>query len=1205
MRQGTGEAAKQETAERAGGTGHRPPPSPPPGAPRADEDAAQPAQESPRPDEENADSDLTPVDQHDSGPDENTPPPAPNPPPPDHDSAQNSPRTDQTTPYADHDSSDADHDTPDADLDSAPTGQDTTGADPDSSRAGEKTSAGGRKAAPVVPDAEDTQVIPVLPGDDLVQALSSPSEGGAAEVAAEVAPAVQPPAAPDVPIRRHRTPKSSPEESAPPAHPDQDSPGDARQPEDSTGDDPAAEKSSPKESVPGGSAQGPSPKGDGPDEGDGRDEAEYTGDETADFRSPAATGAAAAPGPLVMPLYLDPANTAPRRYVREILATREPIEPPAKTADRATDAQESAHVPTEATGPAAGKRVSPARTWTEKAARKRREREARARKSAREAALAAETARADETSRAHNATGADRTAGASKTAEAAGTARAGKTARANRMSRANKTFEADGTARAQKAARTEKAARRDQAAHPDQATRGEESARRDQAARDRSARVREGVLAGRVAGKAAFWLPPLLTIEGLVMYVLAMRVPHGPMRGVDLDKIDGLGLISVLPVTAFAAIALLIVSFFVTLTQNTDRKGLLLSQLGAITFALHGAAALIEPEPRFHTAWVHAGFAEYIGRAGEALPGLDARFAWPGFFALFGFVLRAAGIDDPSMVLQWTPFLSNLLYLLPFVLILRQIVATTRARWFAALLFVLVQWIGQDYFSPQGFTFALYLVFVAILMRWFGRAEPRTAPLPAKGRLRRLLARLDRLAPGELPARPTTVTDRVVLLTLLVGLFVATTATHQITPFMMLGALTGLILLRRSTLSLALPVFLGLIVIAWINYQATPFWSGRINELFGGIGKIFANLQENTGDRLEGTDPQHAIVLQVRLAICGVILMFAGVGLLRRLRRGVADRSALVLLCVPVLALGLQSYGGEIGLRVYMFALPAACILGAYAFFPNLPANTGDAREGEAVPERRRRFRPSPATTRKISAVLAAGTALVLSVAFLVARYGNEKFERVTTGEAAAMHYVYAHDRPSARLLYLVPVLGEEVTPTIPWRERDIDLVEYDQALVTKNPKDLAGVLTALRGKAANTFLITSRGQAAYLELNHGFPSDWGKRFRAALDSSTSLKRVFANADAAIYTLRSYPKGSEIPPPTAMTLVGDRSTPWTPVGLVALALAVATLFAAELVRLRGTERTPRGRRRLVIVGMLMTAAALAVIVERFLTLTSP
>ncbi|WP_203986001.1 hypothetical protein [Sphaerisporangium rufum] len=713
----------------------------------------------------------------------------------------------------------------------------------------------------------------------------------------------------------------------------------------------------------------------------------------------------------------------------------------------------------------------------------------------------------------------------------------------------------------------------------------------------------EAAAAGRLAASVAAWLPPLLTLEGLVMYVLALRVPYGPMRGVDLDRIGGLGLISALPVTAFAAIAMIIVSFFVTLTQNTDRRGVLLFQLTAVTFVLHGAAALVETEPRFHTAWIHAGFAEYIGRAGEALPGLDARFAWPGFFALFGFVLRAAGVQDTAAILQWTPFVSNLLYLLPFVLILRQLVATTRARWFAALLFILTQWIGQDYFSPQGFTYALYLVFVAFLLRWFGRVQPRTAPPPARGRLRRLLARLDALTPGELPSRPTTVTDRVVLLTLLVALFGATIATHQITPFMMLGALTGLIVLRRTTLSLALPVFLGLLVIAWVNYQATPFWSGRIDELFGGIGKIFANLQENTGDRLVGTDPSHALVLKVRLGITGVILLFAGVGLLRRLRRGVGDRVAVLLLCVPTLALALQSYGGEIGLRVYMFALPAACILGAYAFFPNLPAHSTGGREGETVPFRIRPRRFGPHLTRRVSAVLAAVVALALSVAFILARYGNEKFERVTTGEVAAMRYVYEHDRPSARVLYLVPRLGDEVTPTIPWRERDIDRVDYDQALVTADPRNLAGVLTALRGKPRNTFVIMTRGQAAYLELNEGFPADWGPRFRASLDRSTALKRVYANADAALYTLRSYPRGSEIPPPTASASVGDPSTPWTPVGLAALAIAAAALFGAELSRLRGRAGGPRVRRRLVVAGSVATVVALAVIVERFLTLT--
>ncbi|MFD2349439.1 hypothetical protein ACFSTC_08745 [Nonomuraea ferruginea] len=304
----------------------------------------------------------------------------------------------------------------------------------------------------------------------------------------------------------------------------------------------------------------------------------------------------------------------------------------------------------------------------------------------------------------------------------------------------------------------------------------------------------------RLLASAPRWLPVLLVLEGLVMYVLAVKAPPGPYWGVDPEEINGLGLISALPVTAFAAILIMVVSFFVTVAQSTDRKFLLLFQIAAITFALHGVGALVAEEPRFPTAYIHAGFVEFIGRTGETAINIDARMGWPGFFALFAFVTKAAGIEDLTPILNWSPLLSNLLYLLPFVLILRQVVATTRARWFAALLFILVQWIGQDYFSPQGFTFALYLVFVAILLRWFGRVEPRTKPIPPKG-LRRLLARLDAMTPGELANTGMFRADKLLMLMLLLALFVAATASHQITPFMMLGVLTAFLLFKRTSLT--------------------------------------------------------------------------------------------------------------------------------------------------------------------------------------------------------------------------------------------------------------------------------------------------------------------------------------------------------------------------------------------------------------------
>ncbi|MFG1686904.1 hypothetical protein ACGFNP_42540 [Nonomuraea sp. NPDC049269] len=708
---------------------------------------------------------------------------------------------------------------------------------------------------------------------------------------------------------------------------------------------------------------------------------------------------------------------------------------------------------------------------------------------------------------------------------------------------------------------------------------------------------------GQLVRSAPTWLPALLTVEGLVMYILALRVAPGPLRGVNPADINGLGLIAALPASAFAAILIMLVSFFVTVAQSTDRKFLLLFQIAVITFALHGAGSLVASEPRFPTAYIHAGFVDFIGRTGETAINIDARMGWPGYFALFAFVTKAAGITDMTTILQWTPLLTNLLYLLPFVLILRQVVATTRARWFAALLFVLVQWIGQDYFSPQGFTFALYLAFVAILLRWFGRVEPRTKPIAPKG-LRKLLGRLDAMTPGEIANTGTFRADRLLMLMMLLALFFAATASHQITPFMMLGVLTAFLIFKRTKLTWALPFFLGLAVLAWISYETVGFWAGQINAIFGGLGRILTNLQTNTGDRIAGSDPAHALVLQARLGILAVILLLAAVGLLRRLRRGVFDRAALILLCVPVLALGLQSYGGEIGLRIYMFALPGACLLAAYAFFPNLPADSADVRE-ETVPIRKRNVRFNPELTRKLSVVLAACFAVLFAGAFLVARYGNEKFERVTTGEVAAMHYIYAHDKPSAKVLYLTAKEGPEVTPTLPWGEKDIELVNFNgQALVYKDPTQIAKAVATLKASPRNTYLAVSTGQISYLQLNEGFPEDWGARFRAALDASPDVKKVFSNSDAALYTWKKFVKGTEIPDPQPYKGRGDPTSPWTPVGLAALALTWASMFGYEVIRLNGPNRAVRARRVLLWVSIPAFAVAVAVIIERFIYIAS-
>ena len=103
-----------------------------------------------------------------------------------------------------------------------------------------------------------------------------------------------------------------------------------------------------------------------------------------------------------------------------------------------------------------------------------------------------------------------------------------------------------------------------------------------------------------------------------------------------------------------------------------------------------------------------------------------------------------AELDDLTEVIRWWPTAMQLLYLAPMFLLVRHMRASWRAKWTGVWIFVLSGWVGQDYFSPQGFTYLLYLVFVAILLVWFraprmlwGTVRPGEAEVEPTGRRQR------------------------------------------------------------------------------------------------------------------------------------------------------------------------------------------------------------------------------------------------------------------------------------------------------------------------------------------------------------------------------------------------------------------------------------------------------------------------------------
>jgi O-antigen/teichoic acid export membrane protein len=668
-------------------------------------------------------------------------------------------------------------------------------------------------------------------------------------------------------------------------------------------------------------------------------------------------------------------------------------------------------------------------------------------------------------------------------------------------------------------------------------------------------------------GAALAWV---LFLSGLALYWL-------PLRHVDMARMDGYGLVSVLPVATFVGGGLLVVAFMFTLWLRRPYRALLLLQLVAIIVSLHGLAPALEPYARPETAWQHNGFVEYITRTGGADYALDARFSWPGFFALIAFVTRAAGMHDLEPILHWAPVASQLLYLAPMYLILRVMRANWRAQWLAAWLFAAADWVGQDYFSPQGFGYLLYLVFIGILLNWFRPAPRPVARVAPAGRLRSFVR--GPFTSGERPPVEASAGDRTVLMFVLVAVFAVTTASHQLTPFLILFVCGALVLVRRTT-ARGLPVLLGVMVASWVSFMTTPYWVGHVGDLFSGAGALLSNLTGGVAGRVSKGSESLATVQTGRILIAGTVMIVAMLGLLRRRLRRIDDRVALVLLVVPFLAAGLQSYGGEIALRVYLFIIPGACIFAAYLFFPTT----------------------FTAPRRTLAVLTASVCGLLIAGGFLFVRFGNENFEQVRPADVHAFDAML--DQTPASVINVVWIADPQddagYFPMMPWGARKMEHFDYTAVRAPYDPSDVTQVVQALLDRPGGYF-ITTRGNEAYNHFNYGLPSTYGPRLRAALAASSQLRAVVVNDEVAVYTLRNPPPGTSAPP-VRPPHFGVHHTTWTPIGLCAIPLLIVILVAREVLRIRLRPGETWRLQPLTVWSSFLVIVLAVVIVERFLTL---
>ncbi len=568
------------------------------------------------------------------------------------------------------------------------------------------------------------------------------------------------------------------------------------------------------------------------------------------------------------------------------------------------------------------------------------------------------------------------------------------------------------------------------------------------------------------------------------------------LRDVDIRRMTDLGLVSVFPPSTIIALVILTASFCLTLWKMQGRVPILLLYLVLLIFMLYGVTTLVEEAPRFSVVYRHAGYTEYIMRTGTVDPNLDAYFNWPGFFVLSAFVTRVAGYHDILSYAVWAPVFLNLIYLGPMYMIFTSATTDKRLVWLGLWFFYLTNWIGQDYFSPQGLNFFLYLVIIAILLKWFKvppAAQPRT-PGQRWQRFGRFSSLAQRLfewltAPDMLytPAQPR---QRAALLVLLVTIFAFVVFSHPLTPFFVLVSVTALVLFRRCT-PRWLPLLMGAMTAAWILFMTQAYLTGHINDVIGDLGHLGHAFTADVTVRSEQGNPEHAFVARMRIIMTLFLWGLALAGGVRRLRRGYHDATYVLLAITPFLLLVTQTYGGEMLLRIYLFTLPLMTFFAAALFHPT-PAT-----------------RASPWMTAAI-----AGTSILLLIGFLFTRYGNERMDYMTNAEVGGVHYLYSIAPPNSLLLD-----GSDGTP---WKFQDLEKYDYKtliqilpDAVATKNVDAIVRYIQS--ENSPNVYLIFTRSQKAAFDSTSGLPPGTLDQLEDALLTSGKFKLVYSNPDAQIF----------------------------------------------------------------------------------------
>lgn len=562
------------------------------------------------------------------------------------------------------------------------------------------------------------------------------------------------------------------------------------------------------------------------------------------------------------------------------------------------------------------------------------------------------------------------------------------------------------------------------------------------------------------------------------------------------------GLLPVLPWSWYLGLAVAVAVAVGGVLVGTSSTRLMAAACTLLVLILYGTTTVVEAAPHLPWVYKHIGVTRYIELHGSVHRSIDIYQRWPGFFSLTAFLGELTGSTDPLTYVAWFEPLAVLAEVGLVVALARLVWPDRRWYWSAALTFILANWVGQNYFSPQAFAFLLYLGMCVLTLTFlmaepgrFGRGLERLTG--ALTRSRATVGAPGAQRPGPQPGQPAGALDagggpralsgasarggRVLAVVAVLLLQAVISASHQLTPYIVV-----LTLFPLFVLGYARPRWVGLGLLALPLAYLVPNLS-YVESNFG----LFSSLdpaKNATYTPVDRAELPAAFLLQGRVvtAIALFVWLLAVIGLVRRARAGYR-RSALIVgwfAFAPALTLAAQSYGGEGRLRVFLFSLAWSALAAAWCFRPG----------------------PGPRRHPVLSALPGVVALLVLAPAFVFAQFQPEGDYQIAAGEVVSSQWLYANAPAGSAVVLLdsqVPLGFEANYPALATGTSiEVEKAYFADPLAIRSVEAIESSLHIPPG--ANRYLYLTGSQDRYA-IEHGLFT------RAQLDQLTT--RLAADPD--------------------------------------------------------------------------------------------